>query len=667
MTQLVSQSPLAVRRSLPLKTFSIGKMGWGKTLAWFAILLLATSPVVAQPSKKKKAAPNTYPALLAVGDHSQIPPVASDKLIGFALYTVQDHVLKLSAHLYPLNEGDAQTVQLDVRPPGGEWKQIAEADIHPIGWTALFRVEDWDDSKDMEYRVRHAGGSTYTGLIRRNPIDKETIVVAAFTGNSPGPGGGKISKQDIVDNVNKVDPDLLVFTGDQVYNHTRHTEHWLKFGKTFGDIMRNRPTLCLTDDHDVGQPNLWGQGGRKTDLDTKGGYTRPAEYVKLAERQQTSHMPDPYDPTPIDQGIGVYYTSLNLGGIDFAILEDRKFKSGCFDLKIVERGLGPRPDHIAADVKYDPKTFDLKGKQLLGERQEKFLDAWGRDWDGVAMKSVVSQTVFSMCSTRHGGQETPYAADFDAGGWPQTARNRAIRLMRKCGAFHICGDQHLGSITQYGVDQFRDGGFAFCVPSIANLWPRWWIRKDPPIHPIDSPLKQAGDYFDGFGNRITMIAYTNPRPSGRQPAALHDRMPGWGVIEFNKPQRTITMHCWPRMIDPTDPKSKEYTGWPRTIHQLDNLGKHDFWLPPIKVSGATAPRFQVIDDDSGEIVYTIRTGSNVWQPSVPQEGKYTVRVSENGKEGTVHVTATDSRNTTEVPVELTPAPKPSKATPTPQR
>ena len=54
----------------------------------------------------------------------------------------------------------------------------------------------------------------------------------------------------------------------------------------------------------------------------------PVEYVKRVERAQTSHLPDPYDPTPIQRGIGVYYTQYNWGRISMAILEDRKFKTG---------------------------------------------------------------------------------------------------------------------------------------------------------------------------------------------------------------------------------------------------------------------------------------------------------------------------------------------------
>ena len=621
-----------------------------------ALVLLITLLVTASHSsaalaQKNGPTKNTRPQLLEVGDHSQIPPVASDKVICFALYTVHDSVLKLSAHLYPLNEGDETKVLLDVRRDGRDWDQVAEAQIHPVGWTALFRVEDWDNSRNAEYRVRHASGSEYTGVVRRDPVDKDVIVAAAFTGNSPGPGGGKISKQDVVDNVNKLDPDVLLFTGDQVYNHTQHTERWLKFGETFGDMMRDRPTVCLTDDHDVGQPNIWGQGGRKVDRDTKGGYTRPADYVKMVERQQTSHLPDPYDPTPIKQGIGVYYTSLNIGGIDFALLEDRKFKSGCFDLNVMQKGLGKRPDHLEVPD-YDPKQFDIEGKQLLGERQEKFLDEWGRDWDGAVMKSVVSQTVFSMCSTKHSGNKATYYADFDANGWPQTPRNKAITLMRSCAAFHICGDQHLGSITRYGVDEFRDAGYSFCVPSIANLYPRWWIRDEPPLNPVDSPQKHTGDYFDGFGNRITMVAHTNPHPTGRKPKALHDRMPGWGIVEYDKRKRKITMNCWPRMVDPTDPASKQYTGWPKTIGQFGNLGEQAFRLPNVKANGAEAPVLQVIENATGEVVYTVRIAGNTFQPPVPRAGEYSVKFTDGEKTGSVTATATGRPNKMRLTVEL---------------
>ena len=98
------------------------------------------------------------------------------------------------------------------------------------------------------------------------------------------------------------------------------------------------------------------EGGRVSTLagGSGGGYTHHREYVKMVERCQTAHLPDPFDPTPVGQGIGVYYTSLEVGGVDFAILEDRKFKSGPAG-KIPQQG--PRPDHIR-NPEYNPACRD---------------------------------------------------------------------------------------------------------------------------------------------------------------------------------------------------------------------------------------------------------------------------------------------------------------------
>ena len=156
----------------------------------------------------------------------------------------------------------------------------------------------------------------------------------------------------------KRQPDLLFFAGDQNYTHDEATYGWLQFGVQFAEVMKDRPTICILDDHDVGHPNIWGEGG-KVSIGVKGaadgGYMFPASFVQMVERQQTWNLPDPYDATPIKQGIGVYYTDLNVGGVSFAILEDRKFKSAPLG-NIPE--MGPRPDHIT-DPSYDRAAVDL--------------------------------------------------------------------------------------------------------------------------------------------------------------------------------------------------------------------------------------------------------------------------------------------------------------------
>ena len=112
-----------------------------------------------------------------------IPEVEKKDIICFALYTVHDGTLKLTAQLYPLAEDDPKAVRLEIEK-GGEWVEVAKVDAIDPGWTAPFRVENWDDSKEAKYRVRHGEEATYEGIIRKNPVDKEEIVVAGFTGNS---------------------------------------------------------------------------------------------------------------------------------------------------------------------------------------------------------------------------------------------------------------------------------------------------------------------------------------------------------------------------------------------------------------------------------------------------------------------------------------------------
>ena len=141
-----------------------------------------------------------------------IPDVARDQVICFALYTVHERTLKLTAQLYPLKDGESREVRLEIERDGG-WIEVARARVAERGWAAVFRVENWDDTKTARYRVAHGEKARYEGTIRRNPVDKDEIVIAAFTGNSIHPvHGGDISRDDIVQNVQKIDADALFFS-----------------------------------------------------------------------------------------------------------------------------------------------------------------------------------------------------------------------------------------------------------------------------------------------------------------------------------------------------------------------------------------------------------------------------------------------------------------------
>ena len=474
-------------------------------------------------------------------------------VIAFGIYTLSNNTLKLTAQLFPLYPEESREVRLEIYRDK-KWVVINKKIINEIGWATTFKIEDWDDTKNIKYRLTHGNNAKFNGLIRKNPTDQNTIKLAAFSCNSNKDRG---DRKNYTRNINYINPDILFFAGDQSYDHKEHTAAWLKFGMQFREIFRDRPCITIPDDHDIGQGNLWGENGKvaSSAAGNDGGYFYHKEYIKMVERAQTKHLPDPYDKTPIEQGINVYYTNLIYGDIDFAVIEDRKFKSGPKG-KIPQQG--PRPDHIRNN-NYDPKSIDLDGLSLLGERQHKFLKKWGENKEKSVMKAVLSQTGFCGGAHLHGNKENRLHADLDSNGWPQSGRNKALKLIKDANAVHIAGDQHLSTVIHHGIEKFEDGPWAFIVPALVNnYYSRWWWPEDEmPGENSNNKLPWNGRYLDGFNNKITMHAYANPDADSSGS--------GYGIINFNKKENNVTFECWPRYQDVTKENAKQFDGWPITV------------------------------------------------------------------------------------------------------
>ncbi len=547
--------------------------------------------------------------------------VPRNQVVAFALYTHQAGVLKISAQLFPLRPEEAKIVRLQFEK-NGQWETAGQAEVSYPGWDAHFRVENWDSSRNCKYRVLHGAEASFEGLIRRDPKEKNTVVVGLFSCNSSRTKG---PREEIIANVMSQDPDVLFFVGDQSYHHTEHTAGWLEWGLQFREIVKDRPTVTIPDDHDVGQANIWGENGKvaSTGAGPDGGYFYPASYVNMVQRQQTWHLPDAVDPAPIGGNIGVYFTRLQVAGIDFAILEDRKFKSGP-EGKIPK--MGPRPDHIN-DPAYSRASVDVAGLELLGDRQLRFLENWTQDWSGAELKCVVSQTAFCGAVHLHGSEDNRLLADLDCNGWPQTGRNKALRLIRQAWAPHLCGDQHLAVVVKHGIENFGDGPFAFTTPAIVNtIYGRWWKPEDEKAgaNPIaGSPLPWTGDFLDGLGNMISMMAYANPT-NVRDEAQRAD---GYGIVRFDKSKREATFECWPRFAKVGDGDSAQFPGWPITISMDKNDGRPVVGhLATVALAGVERPVIQVENMETGEVLYTVRAPSADFRPPVYADATYTVRI-----------------------------------------
>ncbi len=594
----------------------------------------------------------------------------------FCQYTLSKKVLKLTAQMAPVGKTDGKKAILEISR-GGLWKELAEAPLDSLSRTVSFKIAGWEEKKDVKYRVRYSSRVTgkkaseffYNGIIRHEPWDKEEIVVAAFTGNNDL----GFPNSDITRGVGFHDPDLLFFSGDQIYEMVGgygiqtepldkaildYLRKWYLYGWAYGDLLKDRPSVAIPDDHDVYHGNLWGAGGIATpkgltgsQAQDKGGYKMDPVWVNMVQRTQTSHLPDPVDPAPVAQGIGVYFTELRYAGISFAILEDRKFKSAPGPLMPeakVDNGFAANPAYNLKD------NGDVPGASLLGDRQESFLDQWTSDWtDKTWMKVVLSQTIFANVATLPVEESNSDATvpklrvmkageypendtvvqDMDSNGWPQGPRKRAVSVMRKGFAFHIAGDQHLGSVIQYGANNWRDGGYAFCVPAISNVWPRRWCPKEQGFARFELDPRYTGDYLDGFGNKMTVFAVSNPVYTGLQPSILYDRATGYGIVRMNRETRDITMECWPRLSNPADTASRQYPGWPRVINQISNRNQYSNWvLPLIKVPDMKNSVIQVVSEQTGLVEFTLRINGNAYRPQVDKPGKYTIWVGEPGSD-----------------------------------
>ncbi len=557
------------------------------------------------------------------------------------------YVLKLTAFAPPLGPNGPKNMTLGVLD--GDQPRTLTAPIDADARTATFRIENWDPTSDTPYRVGlvvpttdgPAQTTSYTGTIRGEPTGRPLVLGGLTCQNHIG-----FPYSPVARNLAQLDPDMLFFSGDQLYEENggygierkdadRAILNFLRkfylFGWAFGDVTRDRPTLCIPDDHDVFHPNIWGEGGEGEGT-LNSGYAQPVKMVEVVHRTNCSHHPDFFDATPAGRGISVYYGNMVWVRTSFAILGDRQFKSGPDH---VSTGKG-RPDHVL-DRDFDVTKLDKPGLELLGERQEAFLDSWASDWRGADMKVLLSETVFANVATHHGARDGFLRADLDSGGWPQTARNRALRIIRKAMPLHVNGDQHLTTLVQYGIDKPRDGSWSFCTPAIAVGYPRWWRPEEMGQTPTDRPdhgLPNTGLFRDGFDHPTYVYAVGNPdaQSGANRYERSHNKASGFAIIRIDTEKRTYECEAYRFDCDVSAGATTEnqFPGWPHTITQRENDGREVAgYLPAIDLSDYDRPVVRVFDNDSGELLYSLPPTGEEFRPWVFAKGRYRVEVTDD--------------------------------------
>ncbi|WP_168565551.1 alkaline phosphatase D family protein [Crateriforma spongiae] len=485
-------------------------------------------------------------------------------------YTRDQNRVRLMVQFAPLGKGNRSKARLCLRGEDnqGDFREFEKQPVEKLSRTAVFTLDDWAGAVDRDYQIRFDWlGQTYrwTGTIRAEPAADEPFQLACFSCDN----GYLFPIPAMVGQVSRQDPDMMFFAGDQIYESyggfgvvrsadtpvamLDYLRKYYQFGWTWRDLLKDRPSVILPDDHDVFQGNIWGHGGRALPPSDKkndwaaGGYLMPADWVNAVERTQVGSLPDPAIDKVLPHGIKPYFTDLTYAGIGFAILEDRKFKTGPNAIPASDR---PRGD----------------GYDLLGPDQEAFLAQWADDWTGQRVKVALSQTIFCNAATYVGENLKRGRYYHDSGAWPVEARNRAVRILGDCEAFSIHGDQHLGVLLRQGVDDFDDAGYAFMVPGTANGFPRaWWpgVDKGQPEPGGD----YTGKFRDDAGHPIHVLAVGNPQPGSNLLPKTTDPMEigyrkgsGYGVVDFSPDRRSAKISLY-RLGD----QEEMFEGFPQTI------------------------------------------------------------------------------------------------------
>jgi hypothetical protein len=146
--------------------------------------------------------------------------------------------------------------------------------------------------------------------------------------------------------------------------------------------------------------------------------------------------------------------------------------------------------------------------------------------------------------------------------------------------------------------------------------------------PIGGLNPWVGDYYDGFGNPITMLAYANPKNR----LVREEKADGYGIVRFYKSSGNTRFECWPRFSNPRDGDAAQFPGWPMTFHQSENDGRAPVaHLPQVRLAEGD-PVVELVNLDSGELIYCHRVKGGLYEAPVYAPGRYRLRTGSDRPE-----------------------------------
>ena len=122
-----------------------------------------------------------------------------------------------------------------------------------------------------------------------------------------------------------------------------------------------------------------------------------------------------------------------------------------------------------------------------------------------------------------------------------------------------------------------------------------------------------------------MLAYANPEDRTDE----KKRADGYGISRFNKTTGEVTFECYKRFTDVTTNKdTAQFPGWPITFKARDNDGRNPSRYLSYNVD-LKSPVLQVINETSGDILYTTRMKKSAGKLPIYSTDPHTIMVGKD--------------------------------------
>ena len=126
-----------------------------------------------------------------------------------------------------------------------------------LGWAEVDRrigrrhavaIAGLEPGSTYHYRVDGAGGPSAPGTFRTAPVGEDASFSFAVVGDSGSGGKGQLAVAGLL---KRLEPDLILHTGDVVYPAGEERHYDRRFFAPYGDIIRKVPVLPVLGNHDV--------------------------------------------------------------------------------------------------------------------------------------------------------------------------------------------------------------------------------------------------------------------------------------------------------------------------------------------------------------------------------------------------------------------------------